>query len=888
MKKVLSLVLVLTLVLGSFSFAFAAPADVAGTEYEDAVARLEQLKVLEGYPDGTFKPNNTITRAEFAAVVVRAKGLDSAAQAAKGTTVFTDVPSTNWASGYVNIASKMNFVKGMGDGTFAPNSPVTYEQAVTMVIRALGYDVAAEARGGYPYGYLIVANENGLLDAVKGVQGIPAPRGLVAQLVDNALEIPQMIQVGYGTQTKWVVSGTEDTEERLLLDDLGFDKITGRMTERVNDDNEVTLTDSNNKDHVLIVKENFDSEANFGLNLTAWVDGKDNVAVYSVKETPVFDALEWDADDEELTFVAAEKANKVSGKATMYLNGDKVKKASELDGANYAKVVVKDKEVIFVDAYTLNNHFVVNEVDGNVAYDYNDDEVNLKGYTIVKAGKSVAIADLEEGDNLFFNKSIKYAEVYNNSVNGEIERVYSTSFKVDGTTYAWDANALYLEDSELAALTDEVLASMMDEEQPVDIFFNRVGDVVLVVGDTGAPDTSSYYGYVTTTTSGPYNIRNKEYFNLDVLNKEGEVLKYDVAEAYADEFGAANDAAKEDSTYAEWKAAITKGNVVLVTVDEDGVLDSVTDLTRTFEVGKDGDGNVLDAEELKVSAKYAGTNSLPGTALVFWTQGATKTSDIEIMTWAEAADEFSKVTDATFYVNSANKVVAVVVRNSDANVDKLTYTGLVTNVRKFSGTTAKWEITIAVNGESKVFVTDTSKVKVTGDFNGVEKGKFAKLTVGDKSELVEAIALADTVDITVKTLSTSGKTITATVTDDVYRLVDGFKVYDTNNKEIALRDLNDGDKVTLALDKAGSIFVKYVKRTALAPAGGGSEETDKATFEQAFTARGNVWVTIDGTDYLYGGTETLTDLNAYKDKEVEFVTRTVDGETVVVSIKLAE
>ena len=98
MKKGLSLVLVLAMVLGCFSFVSAASySDVAGTSYEEAVARLSLLEILTGYKDGTFKPEDQITRAEFAAVAVRAKGLEATAQASKGLpTGFSDVPGTHW------------------------------------------------------------------------------------------------------------------------------------------------------------------------------------------------------------------------------------------------------------------------------------------------------------------------------------------------------------------------------------------------------------------------------------------------------------------------------------------------------------------------------------------------------------------------------------------------------------------------------------------------------------------------------------------------------------------------------------------------------------------------------------------------------------------------
>jgi hypothetical protein len=155
MKKSLALVLALVMVLSSFSFVSAAPdfADVKGTIYEEAVTRLEMLEVLKGYPDGTFKPEGSITRAEFAAVAVRVKGLAAVAEAAKGLpSGFSDVPAGHWAAGYVGVAGSTGIVNGIGGGLFAPNAPVKYEEAVTMLVRALGYEQDAQTKGGYPYG----------------------------------------------------------------------------------------------------------------------------------------------------------------------------------------------------------------------------------------------------------------------------------------------------------------------------------------------------------------------------------------------------------------------------------------------------------------------------------------------------------------------------------------------------------------------------------------------------------------------------------------------------------------------------------------------------------------------------------------------------------------
>lgn len=773
MKKVLSLVLVLTLVLGSFSFAFAAPTDVVGTEYEDAVERLGQLKVLEGYPDGTFKPANTITRAEFAAVVVRAKGLDAAAQAAKGTTVFTDVPAGNWAAGYINIASKLGFVKGMGDGTFAPNSPVTYEQAVTMVIRVLGYDPAAEARGGYPYGHLIVANENGLLDAVKGVQGLAAPRGLVAQLVDNALEIPQMIQVGYGTQTKWVVSGTEDTDEVYLLDDLGFTKISkDRVLSYNSSKNEITFE----KAKKVKVAEGFDFEGVKGLRLNAWLDGSNKIAVYTKVDAPRFDATVM--DKAKIRLVTEKKSYVVNEKAVLYLDGELLE-ADDKFVSDYAKVILNaDDEIVWAEGFTFDGNIVVEEVKDEMVYGFDGDELDVEDYTLVKDGKTLSLDDVEEADILFFNKDEGYAVVFNKSVEGEIERVYADSFKFAGKAYS-NENVRFLDEDVMGAIDADTLAAMKDEGE-VEVFFNFANAPVLVVGARGEAKTNYFYGLVAENTA-KYDTRGKEYYTFDVLNPEGKVVKYDVTKAFADKYG-------------DWAKDIVKNAIVKVTVDEDN---SVTKV------------ETLAAKEVKTafktSATYAEGSRLQAGTIVFWNEDSalTAASKYDVLTWEEAADEFGQVKEGVVYSTGLDRVAAIYVTDTDANTKTESHTGLVTKVRTLRGGDA-YEVTIEVAGEAKVFLTEL-------DLTGYED-EFITVSIGDKSGEIESYK-ADLrhidVEIAEKGISTSAKTIKAT-NGKTYELTSKAVIYDIDLDQEALRDLKAGDYVRVYFDGTSSRFVNYV------------------------------------------------------------------------------
>lgn len=114
--------------------------DVSGKAwYAGYVKYLETFGIMNGYKDGTFRPQQAITRAEFVAISVRfyeAYGIKVTSEAEK--LVFTDVSSGYWASGYIDAASMNGWVLGYGNGTFAPDNEITRAEVVTIVNRVLG------------------------------------------------------------------------------------------------------------------------------------------------------------------------------------------------------------------------------------------------------------------------------------------------------------------------------------------------------------------------------------------------------------------------------------------------------------------------------------------------------------------------------------------------------------------------------------------------------------------------------------------------------------------------------------------------------------------------------------------------------------------------------
>ena len=106
--------------------------DVSASDwYNNAISTLTNAGILDGYEDGTFRPNGNITRAEFATIAVRFFDLTY-----EGEDLFPDI-SDHWARDYINQAAAAGFVNGYEDGTFRPNNAITRAEAVTLVNRTL-------------------------------------------------------------------------------------------------------------------------------------------------------------------------------------------------------------------------------------------------------------------------------------------------------------------------------------------------------------------------------------------------------------------------------------------------------------------------------------------------------------------------------------------------------------------------------------------------------------------------------------------------------------------------------------------------------------------------------------------------------------------------------
>lgn len=229
LKKVFALVVAFSMMLSVVAFA-AYPDVTDETPYASAITTLTALGIVSGDDQGNFNPDSTITRAEFTKIVCEIQNMGG--EGNKGATAFTDVPADHWASGYINFASSMGIINGMGDGTFNPEGPVTYEQAVKMLVATLGYEPMAASMGGYPTGYLAIAQQRGVLKSITApASTAEATRGLIAQITYNALDVPMMVQTGFGSDITYEVQDGSNYTARttLLTSKLDVAKLAGEV-----------------------------------------------------------------------------------------------------------------------------------------------------------------------------------------------------------------------------------------------------------------------------------------------------------------------------------------------------------------------------------------------------------------------------------------------------------------------------------------------------------------------------------------------------------------------------------------------------------------------------------------------------------------------------------
>lgn len=490
-KKILAVALAAAMILGLASVAFAASfSDTVDHERETAIKQLAGLGLLNGYPDGTFRPENPITRAEFAKVMVYALGLKDAAEMLAGVPVpFTDVEANHWATGFISIATSQEIVKGYPDGTFGPQNNVTYAEVITMLLRAIGYGPVLDKQV-WPTAYLAKAAELKLNKGISFLANAPATRGDVAALVANTISKPKLVPIAWGpdgSPTQYGVSGVATDDAVTLLHDMGAESVDGYLIDSpelfTNDGTKIQLAGED----PMPVAEGVDCAGLIGHYVRAWLNNDDEV--FFVEDiTRAADVVA--AEQASSTTVDTDDEDDVSVKgATLFRNYKRV----GVIGTGSGEVPLTDADeitVVFekgVAKYVVSLDYewgvvsTVNTKSSRIAFKKQSDTaaINLDDYDIVWHGAASDFDEIEEDDVVEYIRDSGEKKavliVTRESVIGEFSKLTGSAATVDGVAYGFVSGA--------------VSHGLLGKD--VTVLLNKDGDIVYMVEATEdtTPDT---------------------------------------------------------------------------------------------------------------------------------------------------------------------------------------------------------------------------------------------------------------------------------------------------------------------------------------------------------------------------------------------------------------
>ncbi|QGQ97957.1 S-layer homology domain-containing protein [Paenibacillus psychroresistens] len=167
-KKLVSSLLIAVMLFSSFGVVFGATAstDVKGHWAESQISAWIDKGLIKGYEDGSFKPDNSITRAEFIALINRSFGFTEAAAIS-----FSDIAASNWAYAEVAKAVKAGYITGYADGTIGASKPISRQEVAVIVDRLLGLSDKESAATSFTDSSTIALWAKGSVDAAvaKGI-----------------------------------------------------------------------------------------------------------------------------------------------------------------------------------------------------------------------------------------------------------------------------------------------------------------------------------------------------------------------------------------------------------------------------------------------------------------------------------------------------------------------------------------------------------------------------------------------------------------------------------------------------------------------------------------------------------------------------------------------
>ena len=515
-KRFISVLAVVAMIFSSISIlSYAAvPSDVVDTEFEEAAKVLGALGIMVGDEGtGLFRPEDAIKRSEVTKVAVALKGLSEVADSSTATK-FPDVSRDHWANGFINVGTTEGLIIGDDMGNFRPDDQITFAEAVTILVRALGYEPQAKTKGGFPSGYIVTGSSIGLTKGVSASNSKLISRGDVAELAYNALTIKLMEQVGFGNNASYEV-----VDKTLLSECLEVELVSGI----VNAVGNASLSGAGvDKGYIKIddkVCKTGDADVRnvLGFYVDAYIanaKGKNATLLVAVPSNGKNSVIKINADN--LNSITASGSSKVvnyseegssktskvtiSNDATVIYNG-MPGTWEDFDVIDSGSILLLDSEknrkynIVFVNE-TVN--YVVDEVvasSDKIIDKYDQDALTLDpdndsiSFTIEKNNTAIDIEELQEWDVITLTISrdgnLVYGTVIQNAVEGEITEKDKDGFYIDGKKYMVAKNypsELKISDKGIFYLDIEGKIAAYDNKDAISKNYAYLSDMAIKTG----------------------------------------------------------------------------------------------------------------------------------------------------------------------------------------------------------------------------------------------------------------------------------------------------------------------------------------------------------------------------------------------------------------------
>lgn len=575
-KRTLCLVLSLLLVLSGMS-AFAATFSDVGEDvvYVDAVSSLSQLGIINGYPDGTFRPEQNVTRAEFTAMLMRSMGYgDIGATTADGLP-FSDVSADNsdisWAIPNIVTSYNMGIINGYEDGTFRPSDNVLYEEAVKMIVCALGYGngISVDVEPWYA-DFISTANRLSILKTAQnlGSAGTPATRACIAQILYDSLEVP-------------IIENNTVTTKTLLSDYLGYIRNTGYIA--ANDVTSLTSPDvtlrenqiqirakepnSNTFEVHTYVTDNaaeFKDKLGYQVEFFYDINSSDDLRTLFSCELKGNDVLELNSNNidfdnstsTQIKYYPDENARTTSNASlasdNIVIYNGKLYGSNEYDSTfdtsmlpevgtvslldsntdgRYEIVTINDYEVYFVSVKSSADTSIVDNATKygsdakTLKLDVEDSAANLHivnaegaeaSYSSISTKNVICLAKSQENGGSLYQRAV----VLNDSVSGEVtERQTGESVTIGGKSYDFSAAAPWIRYPGESSVEEPTVGTTGR------FYLDILGNIVYY--ESSAEDASNYsYGYIMGYNRPQAALSGDDDFQIRLLDQNNSTRDY--------------------------------------------------------------------------------------------------------------------------------------------------------------------------------------------------------------------------------------------------------------------------------------------------------------------------------------------------------------------------